>query len=148
MKHHRQTISILCATLALSVAAARTFAQTPRDAEQAAAPLAPVAFTLQPEPAHASTAEGGGDNETLAKKLSNPIADLISIPIQFNYDEGYGPKDAGIWRLHVQPVIPFSLNEDWNLITRTIVPVIYQDSIADGVDSKFGLGDTVQSFFF
>ena len=95
----------------------------------------------------AKEAPSGGDVE-LAKKLSNPIADLISIPVQFNYDDGYGPKDAGFLRLNIQPVIPFSLTKDWNLITRTIVPVIYQESIADGVDTKFGLGDTVQSFFF
>lgn len=96
----------------------------------------------------AETAAGGGSDVELAKKLSNPVADLISIPFQFNYDEGYGPKDAGIWRLNVQPVIPIRLNEDWNLITRTIVPVIYQDSLADGMDHEFGLGDVVQSFFF
>ena len=95
----------------------------------------------------AKKAPSGGDVE-LAEKLSNPIADLISIPVQFNYDNGYGPKDAGFLRLNIQPVIPFSLTKDWNLITRTIVPVIYQDSVADGVDSEFGLGDTVQSFFF
>jgi len=107
---------------------------------------------LNPDPAYlgqpAEAAAGGGSDVELAKKLSNPVADLISIPFQFNYDEGYGPKDAGIWRLNVQPVIPIRLNEDWNLITRTIVPVIYQDSLADGMDHEFGLGDIVQSFFF
>jgi hypothetical protein len=68
--------------------------------------------------------------------------------MQFNYDEGFGPKDAYKLTLNVQPVIPITLNDDWNLIVRTIVPVVYQDSIADGIDSKFGLGDTIQSFFF
>lgn len=84
----------------------------------------------------------------LAKKLNNPIADLISIPFQFNYDEGFGPKDAGRMLLNIQPVIPFSISEDWNLITRTIIPVIYQDAPAQGLDSEFGLGDVTQSFFF
>jgi hypothetical protein len=83
----------------------------------------------------------------LAKKLNNPVANLISVPFQFNYDEGFGPKDSERITLNVQPVIPVPLNKDWNLITRTIVPVVYQDSIADGVDSEFGLGDIVQSFF-
>lgn len=84
----------------------------------------------------------------LATKLSNPLSDLISVPIQFNYDEGYGPKGAGFVRVNVQPVIPFSISDDWNLITRTIVPVVNQDSVATGVHSQFGLGDTLQSFFF
>ena len=110
----------------------------------------PARLTLEPvylgQPAEA--AAGGGSDAELAKKLANPVASLISVPLQFNYDEGYGPKDAGIWRLNVQPVIPVSLNEEWNLIIRTIVPVVYQESLADGIDSQFGLGDTVQSFFF
>jgi hypothetical protein len=93
-------------------------------------------------------APAGSDSVALAKKLSNPVASLISVPFQFNYDEGFGPKDAYKLTLNVQPVIPITLNEDWNLIVRTIVPIIYQDSIADGIDSKFGMGDIVQSFFF
>jgi hypothetical protein len=51
------------------------------------------------------------------------VASLISVPIQANYDENYGPKDEGsVWRINVQPVIPFSIGQDWNLITRTIMP--------------------------
>ena len=93
-------------------------------------------------------AEGGNEAAALAKKLSNPVASLISVPFQFNYDEGYGPKDAGKYVLNIQPVIPFSISDDWNLIVRTIVPVIYQGSFADGGDTAIGLGDTSQSFFF
>lgn len=98
-----------------------------------------------PPPAPGS---GGSDSAELSKKLSNPVASLISVPLQFNYDNGLGEKDADRLILNVQPVIPFSLSEDWNLIVRTIVPVIYQDSLAEGIDSEFGLGDTTQSFFF
>lgn len=115
----------------------------------------PVALMLAAAPAPAPAPDpgeggggGGGSDQDLAKKLSNPIADLISIPFQFNYDEGYGPEDAGIWRLNVQPVIPITLNADWNLISRTIVPVIYQESLFAGGDDELGLGDTVQSLFF
>ncbi len=80
-------------------------------------------------------------------QLANPIASLISVPIQANVDFGYA--DGG-WRstTNIQPVIPVSLNDDWNLISRTIVPVIFEkDTVAPG-SSKSGFGDVVQSFFF
>jgi hypothetical protein len=85
--------------------------------------------------------------DTLAKQLSNPVASLISVPLQFNYDESYGELDGYRFTLNVQPVIPSSLNEDWNLITRVIMPVIYQDDVI-GRSSQSGLGDTTPTFFF
>ena len=84
----------------------------------------------------------------LAKKLTNPVASLISVPFQFNYDEGYGPDKGGRTVLNIQPVVPVSLNKDWNLIIRTIVPVIYQDRTSPTTGVAQGLGDTTQSFFF
>jgi len=93
------------------------------------------------------SAPSGGGAE-LAQELSNPLADLMTIPIQMNYDRGIGPSDDG-WKLqtNIQPVIPFQLNEDLNLISRTIVPVIYQDDIFPGAGSQFGLGDINLSLF-
>jgi len=88
-------------------------------------------------------------NEALAKKLSNPIAALISVPFQLNYDSDIGANDQGDrYLLNIQPVIPFSLNDDWNIISRTILPVISQSDIFLGAGSQSGLGDVVQSVFF
>jgi len=82
-------------------------------------------------------------NAELAQELSNPLADLMSIPFQMSYDGDIGPKDDG-WKLqtNIQPVIPFHLTKEWNLISRTILPVIYQEDISPGAGSQFGLGDT------
>ncbi len=85
----------------------------------------------------------------LAKKLSNPVASLISVPIQANYDENFGANDKGeIWRINIQPVIPIELNEDWNVISRTILPLIDQNDFPFLGYDEFGMGDTVQSLFF
>jgi hypothetical protein len=84
----------------------------------------------------------------LAKKLANPVASLISVPLQFNYDENYGLSDDGEkYFINVQPVIPFALNEDWNLISRTILPLVHLGDIPPGNDET-GLGDITQSLFF
>jgi hypothetical protein len=110
--------------------------------------LQPEEPTTPPQGSSAEDASPSSSEEELAKKLSNPVASLISIPFQFNLDTGLGPNGTERLTLNIQPVIPFSISEDWNLITRTIVPVIYQGSLAEGLDSEFGMGDIVQSFFF
>ena len=93
----------------------------------------------------AQETEAGPD---LAQQLANPVASLISVPFQANFDFGIGVNDATRFTLNIQPVIPLSLNEEWNLIVRTIVPVIDAEAPAPGVGDAAGLGDTVQSFFF
>ena len=109
-------------------------------------------LTLAPADASSSGGGGAGDDEQakeaeLAKKLQNPVANLISVPIQNNWDFGIGSASAMRYTANIQPVIPVSLTEDWNLITRTIVPVIYAESPTAGGRDAWGLGDITQSFF-
>ena len=87
--------------------------------------------------------------EELAKKLSNPVSSMISVPFQFNYDAKIGPaRDGHRFTMNLQPVIPIELNRDWNVISRTILPLTDQHDIFPGAGSQSGLGDTLQSFFF
>jgi len=89
------------------------------------------------------------DNSELAKKLANPVAALISVPLQLNYDQDIGVSDTGErWTLNIQPVVPFGISENWNLISRTILPVIWQNEIFAGAGDQAGTGDVVQSLFF
>ena len=89
------------------------------------------------------------DEAELAKKLANPVASLISVPAQANYDGNIGPAEEGsVWRINIQPVIPMALTDNWNLISRTILPVIDQQDIPVAGSGASGLGDIVQSFFF
>lgn len=90
---------------------------------------------------------GGADAHELAKKLSNPVASLISFPFQSNFDFGMGTGSGWRYTLNIQPVVPFRLTPKWNLISRTILPVIHQRNVAS-IGTQSGLGDTTQSFFF
>ena len=91
----------------------------------------------------------GADPGNVARQLANPVSSLISVPAQANYDANFGQDDEGsVFRLNIQPVIPIAISEDWNLISRTILPIVEQRAIRPGGTDEFGLGDTIQSFFF
>ena len=93
-------------------------------------------------------AAGAADDAAeLSKKLSNPLASLISFPIQTNFDIGMGDGSGWKMTINLQPVIPIALNKKWNLISRTIIPIIHQGSVVAPGTGQSGLGDVVQSIF-
>jgi len=95
-----------------------------------------------------TTSAAANETAEIAKQLNNPIAALISVPFQLNYAKDLGPtKEGESYVLNVQPVIPIHLNADWNLISRTIVPVIQLEDVPPGNDES-GVGDVLQSLFF
>jgi len=86
--------------------------------------------------------------EELAKAAQNPVASMISLPFQNNTNFGIGPDDETQNILNIQPVYPFELSDNWNFITRTIIPVVSQPSIFTGKGRKNGIGDTTFTGFF
>jgi hypothetical protein len=108
-----------------------------------------VATVATPSAAQDTAAAPAAESEAgFAKQLANPISSLISVPLQNNYDCCYGPSGGARYTLNVQPVIPFSLNSDWNVIVRTIVPIIYQAPTTPNGAGAAGFSDITQSFFF
>jgi hypothetical protein len=96
--------------------------------------------------AHAAPHQEGGGG-SLAAKSQNPIADLISVPIQPNFNFGLGPHDRTQTVVNIQPVIPFRLGEDFNLVTRWIMPLVNQPDLRRHDGATFGLGDFNPSLF-
>lgn len=119
---------------------------TPALAQDASAEPSP-APTLS-EPGATVPASPAASDQELAHKLSNPVSSLISVPFQQNIDFGAGASDGVKGTLNIQPVVPVSLGRNWNVIVRTILPVVYQADISAPGAHQSGLGDTTQSFFF
>lgn len=84
----------------------------------------------------------------LAKKLANPISSLISVPFQYNYDSGLGDGDGEQSVINLQPVIPFSIGENWNMISRTIIPFVDRNDFGPGYGLRSGVGNITQNLFF
>lgn len=84
----------------------------------------------------------------LAKKLANPISDLVSVPFQFNWDEGVGPTDGLRFMMYAQPVVPMSVSDRWNLVGRFVLPLVFsQPPLVEGGETQAGTGDIVFSAF-
>lgn len=112
----------------------------------------PVAFFCLIAAASVAQAQSGAYGDAaLAQKLNNPIASLISVPLQTNYDRGYGTGDGYKVYTNFQPVIPVPLGPDWNVISRTIVPVVWDQkniSATGNSGRQSGVSDITQSLFF
>jgi len=80
-------------------------------------------------------------SEELAKLAQNPVGNLVSVPFQNNVNSNVGPRYGTQNILNIQPVYPIEVNRDWNVITRTILPLVWQPGAFPGENTTFGLGD-------
>lgn len=94
-----------------------------------------------------SAARAELSSEELAKLAQNPVGNLVSVPFQNNTNFSVGPLENTQNVLNIQPVYPVHVNADWNVITRTILPLLWQPALAPGEGSTFGLSDTQFSAF-
>ena len=98
-------------------------------------------------PARAQESSAQGTSE-IAKQAQNPIASVISVPLENDFNPHTGIKKEDGYVLQFKPVVPFKLSDDWNLITRTVIPIIQVPDLAPGVNGTTGLGDVQTSLFF
>ena len=94
-----------------------------------------------------SMAMTDAEKKALAKQSQNPVAKLISVPFENNYNGEYGPNNSDQNVLNIKPVIPVQISENWNLINRVIMPFVSQPGIPGGPNRQNGLGDTTYQGF-
>ena len=109
-----------------------------------------LSFLVMASAAYAQEPSAPQDHaEELAKKLTNPVAAMISLQVQTNFDFKVGPNQEGFrYSANLLPTLPITLSDEWFLISRTNLSLIYQEEILPGANTQFGIADIVQSFFF
>jgi hypothetical protein len=95
-----------------------------------------TAFVVLP-----GVASRADDTADLTQQVQNPVAKLISVPFQNNSNFGVGPNGGVQDVLNIEPIVPFKVTDNWNVVTRTIIPLIHQPGLAPGVGNTSGLGD-------
>ena len=90
----------------------------------------------------------GSDAAELAKETANPLANMISLPVQFNFNFGMGEYNRTQTLINLMPVIPYPLGKKINVINRIILPILNQPDVSQESGSTFGLGDINYSMFF
>lgn len=145
MKHTTRltlALSVAVSSVALSLLTGTAVAQ-----DQPTVRLPPPTPERASQSAPDAAPDAAQSTSDLAKKLQNPIGDLYSFPFQSNTNLNYGPNRGTQEILNVQPVIPIHLNDQWNVITRTILPLIWQPSLQPAKSVPFGTGPTTLSAF-
>lgn len=130
-----RTMHVQCITLAIAAACA-------------AMPLPALADPAAPDAGEVPAGIANAAANELARKVANPVASLVSVPIQWNFDDGIGPFDAERTTVNLQPVVPISLGPSAKirLISRTVLPFLAVDGGPLGPDVS-GVGDLTQSLF-
>ena len=140
MRAHRITGAAVCLLMWVLAPCAAVLAQQ--------APEDESALAMQTQRGDGVIEEGEDEVAELARAVQNPIANLISFPIQNNTTFKFGPQEEVQNVINIQPVWPFQISESWNLITRTVLPIVSQPAFVSDQDRTTGLGDTVFTGFF
>ena len=130
--------------LSLSLILSLGLSALAQDKPDPTAQAKPVAGEQKPD----ATESEAERTAALAKAAQNPVADMISVPLQNNTNFGIGPYSRDQDVLNIQPVIPLHLTQKWNLITRTILPIVWQPNASQPTQGWYGLGDLNPSLFF